>query len=60
VFHDSLPLVVVGAVDIFGTRTVYSQGVAAELDSSAVGDVVCPNGEGEGLQLLSGTSLGMT
>lgn len=55
-----MPLVVVGAVDIFGERTFYSQGITAELDTSAVGDVVCPSGAGEGLQWRSGTSLGIT
>jgi hypothetical protein len=52
--------VIVGAVDIFGRRTDYSQGVAVELDSSAVGDVVCPSYQGEGLQWMSGSSFGIT
>lgn len=51
---------VVGSVDASGKRMGYSQGVGDDLDSSAVGDVVCPSNEGKGLQGLFGTSFGMT
>jgi hypothetical protein len=59
-FNTFLPLVIVGAVNVTGQRTEYSQGVATELDSSAVGNVVCPDGNGMGLQMKQGTSFGMT
>jgi hypothetical protein len=52
--------VIVGAVNVTGQRTEYSQGVATELDSSAVGNVVCPDGNGMGLKMKQGTSFGMT
>ena len=51
---------VVGSVDASGRRRSYSQGVGDELDSSAVGDVVCPSNFGRGLQSKEGTSFGMT
>jgi hypothetical protein len=52
--------VVVGAIEISGKRADYSQGVAVELDSSAVGEVECPSNRGEGLQRRKGTSYGIT
>jgi hypothetical protein len=52
--------VVVGAVDVAGRREDYSQGVDVELDSSAVGSVICPSNQGEGLQQMEGTSFGIT
>jgi hypothetical protein len=58
--YTSLPLVVVGSVDLSGRRVDSSQGLAAELDSSAVGIVVCPSSRGAVLQQLRGTSFGMT
>jgi hypothetical protein len=60
VFRTFLPIVVVGSVDVTGRRMDYSQGVGDDLDSSAVGDVVCPSNEGNGLQHDQGTSFGMT
>ena len=54
-----MPIIVVGAVEVTGSRTEYSQGTANQLSSSAVGDVICPQGNGMGLQTKSGTSFGM-
>ena len=59
-FQTFLPLVVVGATEISGMRAYYSQGVAVELASSAVGEVECPSNQGEGLQRMEGTSVGIT
>jgi hypothetical protein len=56
---STLPLVVVGGVNLAGQRTWYSQGDASQLDSSAVSDVVCPTGSGPGLEWTWGTSYGM-
>jgi len=58
-FRDRLPLIVVGAVDVNGARAWYSQGIDSELDSSAVGAVVCPHGHNDGLIQKSGTSFSM-
>jgi hypothetical protein len=55
-----MPIIVVGAVDENGDRTAYSQGLNDELSTSAVGEVTCPNGEGDGTTVLTGTSFGTT
>ena len=57
-FRD-LPIIVVGGVDFEGKRGWYSQGVGDEIASSAVGSVYCPAGNGDGDQMMEGTSFGM-
>jgi hypothetical protein len=54
-----LPIIVVGAVDRYGFRADYSQGLPAELTVSAVGTVVCASKQGRGsTATMTGTSFG--
>jgi hypothetical protein len=57
---EDIPLIIVGAVNLFGNRTPYSQGTYEEISVSAVGNVNCPNSDGETVTPERGTSFGMT
>ncbi|RDW94302.1 hypothetical protein BP5796_00065 [Coleophoma crateriformis] len=56
IFEPDMPIIVVGAVDLEGFRTFYSQGTDAELTVSAPGDVTCAGSSGTGDVELFGTS----
>jgi hypothetical protein len=53
-----LPIIVVGAVDRYGFRAEYSQGLPAELTVSALGAVVCASRQRGGTAAMVGTSFG--
>jgi hypothetical protein len=52
-----LPIIVVGAVDRYGFRADYSQGLPEEVTVSAIGRVLCASEEGA--EIWQGTSFGM-
>ncbi|OBR13074.1 Oryzin [Colletotrichum higginsianum IMI 349063] len=56
-FGRQMDIITVGAVDENGKRTYYSQGVPAELDTSAIGTATCASNKGNEDVELDGTSI---
>jgi len=59
-FTGDVPeLIVVGAVDHFGIKTAFSQGIDREVTTYALGEnVICAGGDGTSTKIASGTSFG--
>ncbi|KAK2016076.1 subtilisin-like protein [Colletotrichum eremochloae] len=54
---QDMDVITVGAVDVTGKRTDYSQGLPPELDTSAVGTTICASNNGNADVEKSGTSM---